>query len=85
MIEHPIKQLLRKPGIAGKMIAWPVEHSEFNLEYRSRELIKAQVLADFIMELSPPITNEEYKQTRKLYVDRASNIKGSGAGITLED
>ena len=37
------------------------------------------------MELSPPITNEEEKQTCKLYVDGSSNSKGSRAGIILED
>ena len=43
------------------------------------------MLADFIVELSPPITNEEEGRTWKLYVDGSSNNKGSEAGIILED
>ena len=33
MTEHPIKQMLRKPDLAGRMIAWSMELSEFSLEY----------------------------------------------------
>ena len=34
MIEHPIKQVLRKPNLAERMIAWFVELFEISLEYR---------------------------------------------------
>ena len=63
MTEHLIRQVLRKPNLVRRMIAWSVELSEFSLEYRPRGLIKARVLANFIMELSSPITSEEEKQT----------------------
>ena len=85
LTEHPIQQVLRKPDLVARMIARLVEIFEFSLEYKAWGPIKAQVLADFIVELSPPITIEEEKQTWKLYVDRLSNSKGSGAGIILED
>ena len=85
MTKHPIWQVLRKLGLVRRMIAWSVELSKFNLEYRPRGLIKAQVLTNFIVELSPPITNEEEKRKWTLYVDGSSNNKGSLAGVTLED
>ena len=63
LTEHLIGQVLRKPDLAKRIIARSVELSEFNLDYRPLELIKAQMLTDFIAELSPPITNEEERQT----------------------
>ena len=85
MTENPIRQVLRKPNLVGRMIAWSTELFELSLEYRPRGSIKAQVLIDFIVELPPPMTdsNKEWKCT--LYVDGSSNNKGSGAGVILED
>ena len=85
MIERPIRQVLRIPDLAGRMIAWLVELSEFSLEYRPRGPIKAQVLANFIVELSPSITNDNKEQKWTLYVDDSSNDKGSRAQVILED
>nr|KYP51750.1 Retrovirus-related Pol polyprotein from transposon 412 family [Cajanus cajan] len=80
--DYPIKQILRKPELAGRMIAWSVELSEFDIQYESCGLLKAQCLADFIAELTP-ITVEE-PQEWTLHVDGSSNSKGGGAGIILE-
>jgi len=47
----PISKVLRKPKLAGRMIAWSVELSKFEIEYEPQEPIKSQYLADFISEL----------------------------------
>lgn len=64
------------------MIAWSVELSEFELEYEPREPLKVQCLSDFAAELSsePNVELEWWV----LYVDGASNVRGSGAGVILE-
>jgi hypothetical protein len=81
--DYPIKKVLRKPDLAGRMVAWAVELSEFNITFSPRGAIKSQILADFILELSnPPKENSEEPWT--LSVDGASNLKGSGAGVVLE-
>jgi hypothetical protein len=81
--DYPIKKVLRKPGLAGRMVAWAVELSEFDITFSPRGAIKSQILADFILELSnPPKENSEEPWT--LSVDGASNLKGSGAGVVLE-
>ena len=41
MIEHPIRQVLRKPSLVRRMITWSVELSKFSLEYRPRGPMKA--------------------------------------------
>ena len=79
MTEHLIRQILRKPDLTERMIAWSVKLFKFNLEYKPRGLIKALVLANFILELSLPNTSEEEKRTWRLYVDESSKNKGSGA------
>nr|KYP53964.1 hypothetical protein KK1_000129 [Cajanus cajan] len=80
--DHLIKQILRKPELAGRMIAWSVELSEFGIKYESRGPLKAQCLADFVAELTP--TSADEQQVWTLHVDGSSNSKGGGAGIILE-
>nr|KYP56988.1 Retrovirus-related Pol polyprotein from transposon 297 family [Cajanus cajan] len=80
--DYPIKQILRKPELAGRMIAWSVELYEFGIQYEGRGPLKAQCLADFIAELTP--TTAEEPQVWTLHVDGSSNSKGGGAGIILE-
>ncbi|XP_072088164.1 uncharacterized protein [Arachis hypogaea] len=81
--EQPLRQILAKPELAGRLIKWLIELSEYDIQYQSRGAIKSQALANFIAVL----TAEE--QTPKdsvwtLYIDGASNSKGSRAGILLE-
>nr|KYP31685.1 Pro-Pol polyprotein [Cajanus cajan] len=80
--DYPIKQILRKPELVGRMIAWSIELSEFSIQYESRGPLKAQCLADFVAELTPATTEESQAWT--LDVDGSSNSKGGGAGIILE-
>ncbi|XP_061363519.1 uncharacterized protein LOC133307115 [Gastrolobium bilobum] len=82
---QPIRQVLHKPDLAGRMTNWAIELSEHDITYESRKAIKSQALADFIMELTPmnPEHNK-YGDAWKVYVDGSSNDKGSGAGIILE-
>ncbi|RDY03117.1 hypothetical protein CR513_13338, partial [Mucuna pruriens] len=49
----PIRQILRELDLAGKMIRWAVELSMFDMAYETRGHMKAQVLADFVNELTP--------------------------------
>ena len=44
---------MNKLVATGWLIQWAVELSEFNVRYKPREAIKAQVLADFITEFTP--------------------------------
>jgi len=48
---YPLKQVLQKPELAGRMTAWAVELLEFGLHYKSRGQMKAQFLAEFFTEL----------------------------------
>ena len=78
--DHPISQVLKKPELTGRMIAWSVELSEFDISFEPRGPVKSQALADFIADL----TTEHHEETWDLYVDGASSTNGSGTGIILE-
>ena len=53
MTNLPIRKVLQKPDVAGRMVRWAVELSEFDVQYEPRGPIKGQVYADFMAELSP--------------------------------
>jgi len=57
-----------------------MELSEFGITYEPRGAIKAQSLADFIIQMATTTQQEEWT----LHVDGSSNKKESGAGIILE-
>ncbi|CAJ2640157.1 unnamed protein product [Trifolium pratense] len=80
--DQPIKQLLARPDMTGRMLKWSLELSEFEIFFESRKALKAQVLADFIAEMTTSSTPDKNKWT--IFVDGSSNPQGSGAGIILE-
>ena len=49
--DFPINKILQKPELAGRMIGWSVELSEFSIKYEPQGPIKSQCLADFTSEL----------------------------------
>ncbi|CAJ2646545.1 unnamed protein product [Trifolium pratense] len=83
--DQPIKSLLGRPDMAGRMLKWSLELSEFDIRYESRKALKAQVLADFVAEMmsSSPTVDGADKWT--IFVDGASSATGAGAGIILEN
>ncbi|RDX78974.1 hypothetical protein CR513_40669, partial [Mucuna pruriens] len=83
-MDLPIRQVLRKPDLAGRMVAWSVQLSEFDISFERRGHIKAQVLADFVNELSPDDRLTEEGGEWYLSIDGSTNQAGSGAGVILE-
>ncbi|XP_052728478.1 uncharacterized protein LOC128195277 [Vigna angularis] len=79
--DHPIAKILRKPDLAGRIVGWFVELSEFGLQFEPRGSIRGQHLADFAAELP---WEEEGHHEWILYVDGSSKKFGGGAGIMLE-
>ncbi|GAA0170668.1 hypothetical protein LIER_24883 [Lithospermum erythrorhizon] len=48
--DQPLKQILTSPALSGRMTTWAVELSEFDITYAPETSIKAQMLADFVIE-----------------------------------
>ena len=59
IMDLPIQKVLQKPDVAGRMVRWAVELSEFDILYEPRGSIKGQVYADFLAELSPGSTQQK--------------------------
>ncbi|GJR60562.1 reverse transcriptase domain-containing protein [Tanacetum coccineum] len=88
--DQPIKQLLSKSEISGRMLKWKFELEGYDIQYRPRTSIKGQILADFIVERpdeeSPDelmAEPEELPEPWTLFTDGSSCIDGSGAGLIL--
>lgn len=62
-LELPVKQVLQKLDLAGRMVARLLELSEFDVSYEKRGSIKAQVLADFMEEMITS-AKEEKKEVK---------------------
>ncbi|GAA0143835.1 hypothetical protein LIER_04427 [Lithospermum erythrorhizon] len=79
--------------LSGRLTTWAIELSEFNISYVSRTTIKAQALADFMIEYITPTPHIRSglgsgepgmeKPEWVMFVDGARNEKGSGAGIII--
>ena len=54
MTDQSIKKAMNKPEAARQMVQWAIELSQFDVEYRPRTAIKAQALANFIVEFTTP-------------------------------
>ena len=86
--KYPMKQVLHKPEVSGRLMKWAIELSEFDIRYKPKTAIKGQVLANFVMEFTSaePAQNAQAMNDLpiwKLSIDRASNAQGSEAGLIL--
>ncbi|XP_025703407.1 uncharacterized protein [Arachis hypogaea] len=64
-------------------MTWGIELSQYDLRYEPRHAIKAQVMDDFLVEVTGDPT-EEMSIRWRLHVDGASNQTSGGARIILE-
>ncbi|KAK9923537.1 hypothetical protein M0R45_031949 [Rubus argutus] len=53
LTDYPLRLILQRPETSGRLTKWSIELSEFDITYRPRPSIKAQVLADFVSEFTP--------------------------------
>ena len=84
MTSQPIRTILHSPTQSGRLAKWAIELSEYDIEYRTITSLKAQVLADFVIEL--PLAELDGTNSNKkwlLHVDSSSNRQGSRVGIQL--
>ncbi|XP_073120613.1 uncharacterized protein [Henckelia pumila] len=83
LTNHPLKQIISSPKASGRMVKWAIKLRQYGIEYRPRPAIKAQILADFLVDTT--VTQEESSTpTWMVYVDGSSTSTVSGAGIVVE-
>nr|XP_009388102.1 PREDICTED: uncharacterized protein LOC103974923 [Musa acuminata subsp. malaccensis] len=83
--DQPLRQVLSKFDVAGRLLKWAVELCEHDVRYVPRTAIKAQSVADFIAELTQTEETdlEQPPEPWVLHVDGSANSKGAGAGLVL--
>ena len=90
---YPIKSVLRKPEMSGRMAKWAVKMSAYDIVYEPRTAIKSQALADFVADFSDDLLKDADLEVRQLhedegkwilFTDGASNVRGTGLGILLK-
>lgn len=94
--DQPLRRIIHKPDVSGRLVTWAVEPSQFQLTFIPRTAIKAQVLADFVTECSFPETrssqmiadageeNDTDPEAWTLHVDGSSISEKSRAGLVMK-
>ncbi|XP_025660937.1 uncharacterized protein [Arachis hypogaea] len=79
---QPLRKILTKPELVGRLTKWSIELSEFDIQFQPRAALKVQILADFVFELTPD--KHHHNKVWELHIDEASGREGSGAGTEYE-
>nr|CAN71093.1 hypothetical protein VITISV_000384 [Vitis vinifera] len=87
LTDQPLRNILHKPDLTGRMLQWAIELSKFRIEFQPRLSMKGQVMVDFVLKYSRrPSQRQEHseKEWWTLRVDGASRSSGSGVGLLLQ-
>ncbi|KAF8100612.1 hypothetical protein N665_0220s0016 [Sinapis alba] len=86
LTDLPLRTILQNANQSGRLSKWAIKLSEYDISYKSRPAMKAQVLADFIVEIPPDQAADIDIPVKNwiLHVDGASSNKGSGIGVHLQ-
>ncbi|XP_059436575.1 uncharacterized protein LOC132169575 [Corylus avellana] len=85
LTEYPLKKVLRKLDLSGQLVNWAIEISEFDIYFISRNAVKGQALADFVVEFTNIQDQEDWPKERTwvIYVDGSSTKRNGGAGVVM--
>ncbi|XP_062176123.1 uncharacterized protein LOC133881194 [Alnus glutinosa] len=86
LTEYPLKKVLQKPDLSGRLVNWAVELGQFDIEFHPRAAIKGQALADFFLEFCNTPEPEDPVQHPPwiVHVDGSFQCQRSGVGVILE-
>jgi ribonuclease HI len=82
LTEYPLRKVMQKLDLSGRLANWAIELGQFDLEFIPRSAIKGQVLADFLAELTN-LPNIEEERGYTIYVDGSSTKRRGGAGMVV--
>ncbi|XP_074283440.1 uncharacterized protein LOC141607988 [Silene latifolia] len=91
----PVKSVVRKPKLSGRMAKWSVQLSTYDISFEPKTTIKSQALVDFVADFSPNLESDLAKEVNQLenknldqewtiFIDEASNARGTGLGLVLK-
>ncbi|CAL9016033.1 unnamed protein product [Prunus brigantina] len=65
MTDFPLRSILHSPDASQRLMKWDIELSQYDLLYRPKTAIKAQILADFVVEFTPSAEEEKWVDKKK--------------------
>ena len=77
LTNQPLRNVLHKSNISGRMFQWAIELSEYGIDYQPKLSMKWEVMADFIAETPQPLAPDKESSQEGwwiLHVDGASPI-----------
>lgn len=77
MAGHPIKRVLFKSYLVGRITKWIIESLEFDITYEPQKDLKAHTLYDFVVETTFEVHDVPFLWT--IFITDNSNVKGSEA------
>jgi ribonuclease HI len=97
VMSYPLRVVLHNPNVTGNISKWAAELAEFELDFIPRHAIKSQVLANFVMDWTPPPCHlggpdDSEPEPRApvftephwpLFFDGSSRKQGAGAVVLL--
>jgi ribonuclease HI len=85
LTEYPLRKVMQKLDLSGRLANWAIELGQFDLEFIPRNAIKGQALADFLAEFTnmPEVEEPEIEQEWVVYIDGSSTKKNGRARIVL--
>ena len=85
LTNQPLRTVMQNTKQSDRLSKWAIELSEHDIVFKNRMAAKSQVLADFLIELTPELEQDLIlpNQNRIMLVDGSSTNKGSGAGVQL--
>ena len=87
--DQPLKQVLQKMEVIGRMIRWVVKLKMFDITFGPRKAIKGQALAYFLVELTRPTVEPisdpaEGRKHWMLMMDGSFTVNRCGVGIICQ-
>ncbi|KAL3747664.1 hypothetical protein ACJRO7_016462 [Eucalyptus globulus] len=89
----PIKYLLDRPALMGKLAKWKILISEFDVQFMPQKSVKGRAITDLLAENSGvPNDDDNFlddhvlsvnEDSWKMFFDGAVNLSGSGTGAVL--
>ncbi|XP_065618780.1 uncharacterized protein LOC136062949 [Quercus suber] len=78
LTQLPLRSLLRSVDYIGRIVKWGTILRAFDIKYMPRPFVKGQVLVDLVVEFA-----ESPLEEKNIYVDRATNQRGSRVELVL--
>ncbi|KAJ4811234.1 Pol-polyprotein [Rhynchospora pubera] len=84
LTDMPLRKALGQLNVAGRMLKWAVELSEYDVSFEPSTAYKGQILADFIVECTAKQIENPKEEVWEVFVDGAASEKSSGVGVEIK-